>query len=99
MNETVTVPVQVTLPVLIPATELVETTPLPEFVQSLVDSGYLNKEEGIAYLQWQTVISGLAFSLDEFVHMFRSVKQSYEQQKSGIIVPEGVSQNKKIIVP
>lgn len=83
--------VPVSIPVLVPPEDLVAQFKgdFPGIFQFLVDQGKLTEEELVSYLQFRATLHEIAGSLDEFLNIYRQLKEALSpiQKTSGIILP------------
>ena len=91
MSETKQVAVPITIPVLLPGEELVSQFDgkLPKALQFLIDNNYMTQEETVSYLQFRVNLTEIANNHDEFLAVFREIKEQMARKESGIILPNG----------
>lgn len=91
MNETKNVGVPLTIPILVPGDELIQNYDgqLPATTEKLIESGWLTKEEALSYHNYHMNMCEIASNMDEFLNIYRAVKQELSRKESGIILPGG----------
>jgi hypothetical protein len=63
------------IPVVVPTFETVLATPIGEpFVNNLIDSGYMTREEAVAYLTFAAMTAQIPLMVDPFLNMYRKHK-------------------------
>lgn len=79
-----------------PEEHIVLSERLEPFVEHLIGTGYLSKEEAVAFLKFSHLFSGLnLFFMDVFLKAYRDSKS--EEARSKLVLPSDLS--KDLIIP
>lgn len=86
-EETIQIPVELVLPLVIHTKETTEGAVLSEEDEILIKEGFMTRQEAVSFYSFQMLVSGIASSRTEFITLMRSVMEVYNRNNSKLIKP------------